>query len=76
MQTPIVLNTIDIFEKTRRKPFPVYFVGAILGQTADQKNKKGMNFLVEYKVEVQSTIIELLFFSIRDKNLGPHPSYC
>ena len=26
MQTPIVLNSIDIFIKTRRKPFPVYFV--------------------------------------------------
>ena len=74
MQTPIVLNTIDIFAKTRRKP--CVLCRAILGQTADQKNKKGMNFLVEYKVEVQSTIIELLFFSIREKNLGPHPSYC
>ena len=32
MQTPIVLNTIDIFAKTRRKPFLVYFVilGAVL----------------------------------------------
>ena len=26
MQTPIVLNIIDIFTKTRRKPFLVYFV--------------------------------------------------
>ena len=49
MQTPIVLNTIDIFAKTRRKP--CVLCRAILGQTADQKNKKGMNFLVEYKVE-------------------------